>query len=175
MRSDFFSTIVEIIKYGGSTFAALVAMSIYTTTDGFFIGNWVGTAGLEAMALVYPVTMVFIALGTLFETGGSAVVAEKIGANKKILAEKIMRSNYLCAFAIGIFFAIIGNIFSRIAAAYAESFYLLANLLLCYRFQLILPSREADFLPIIKYNTKGDSLLLYREVDRLAFHDSIFE
>ena len=111
MRSDFFSTIVEIIKYGGSTFAALVAMSIYTTTDGFFIGNWVGTAGLEAMALVYPVTMVFIALGTLFETGGSAVVAEKIGANKKILAEKIMRSNYLCAFAIGIFFAIIGNIF----------------------------------------------------------------
>ena len=83
----------------------------YTTTDGFFIGNWVGTAGLEAMALVYPVTMVFIALGTLFETGGSAVVSEKIGANKKILAEKIMRSNYLCAFIIGIIFAIIGNIF----------------------------------------------------------------
>lgn len=111
MREDFFSTIVEIIKYGGSTFAALVAMSIYTTTDGFFIGNWVGTEGLEAMALVYPVTMIFMALGTLFETGGSAVVAQVIGENKKPLAEKIMRSNYGCAFVIGIIVAVVGNIF----------------------------------------------------------------
>ena len=111
MRNDFFSIIGEILTYGGSTFAALVAMSIYTMTDGFFVGNWVGTAGLEALALVYPITMVFVALGTLFETGGSAVVSEKIGANKKNLAEKIMRSNYLCAFVIGIIVAIVGNIF----------------------------------------------------------------
>ncbi len=105
MRSDFFSTIGEIIKYGGSTFAALVAMSIYTTTDGFFIGNFVGTDGLEAMALVYPVMMIFIAFATLFETGGSAVVSQIIGAGNKTLAEKIMRSNYVCAFVV------VGNIF----------------------------------------------------------------
>ena len=111
MREDFFSTIGEIIKYGGSTFAALVAMSIYTTTDGFFIGNWVGTSGLEAMALVYPVMMIFIALSTLFETGGSAVVSQIIGEGKKSLAEKIMRSNYVCAFAVGIIVAVVGNIF----------------------------------------------------------------
>ena len=111
MSDDFFSTIGEIIKYGGSTFAALVAMSIYTTTDGFFIGNWVGTDGLEAMALVYPVMMIFLALATLFETGGSAVVSQIIGENKKPLAEKVMRSNYACAFVIGIIVAVVGNIF----------------------------------------------------------------
>ena len=111
MQNDFFSTIGEIIKYGGSTFAALVAMSIYTTTDGFFIGNWVGTEGLEAMALVYPITMIFVALGTLFETGGSAVVSREIGAGKRQLAEAIIRSNYICAGVIGIIFAIVGNIF----------------------------------------------------------------
>lgn len=111
MREDFFSTIGEIIKYGGSTFAALVAMSIYTTTDGFFIGNWIGTEGLEAMALVYPVMMIFIAFGTLFETGGSAVVSQIIGENKNSLAEKVMRSNYACAAVIGIIVAVVGNIF----------------------------------------------------------------
>ncbi|MBR1645447.1 MAG: MATE family efflux transporter [Selenomonadaceae bacterium] len=110
MREDFFSTIGEIIKYGGSTFAALVASCIYTTTDGFFIGNWVGTDGLEAMALIFPVTIFFGALGTLFETGSSAVVSEKIGAEKKSLAEKIMRTNYVCAFVIGIIVAVVGNI-----------------------------------------------------------------
>lgn len=111
MRGDFLSTISEVIKYAGSTFAALVAMSIYTTTDGFFIGNWVGTEGLETMALVYPIIMVFVAISTLFETGGSAVVSEKIGAGKRQLAEAIMRSNYVCAGVVGIIVAVVGNVF----------------------------------------------------------------
>lgn len=110
MKDDFFSIVTEIIKYGGSTFAALVAMSIYTSTDGFFIGNWVGAEGLEAMALIYPITMIFTALGTLFETGGSAVVSEKIGEGKKQLAEKIMRANYIYAIILGVIFVIVGNL-----------------------------------------------------------------
>lgn len=111
MQEDFFSTIKEILKYGGSTFAALVVMSIYTTTDGLFIGNFIGTDGLSAMALVYPVTIIFMAIGTLFETGGSAVVAKAIGENKKNLSEKIMRTNYFVAIFLGIIIAVIGNIF----------------------------------------------------------------
>ena len=111
MHNDFFSTVKEIIHYGGSTFAALVAMSIYMMTDGFFVGNWVGVDALEAMALIFPVTMAFSAIGVLFETGGSAVVSEKIGAGQKQLAEKIMRSNYLVAVTIGIIIAVLGNIF----------------------------------------------------------------
>ena len=111
MSRDLFSTVKEIIHYGGSTFAALVAMSVYMMTDGFFVGNWVGVDGLEAMALIFPITMAFAAIGTLFETGGSAVVSEQIGAGKKQLAENLMRSNYLCVLIIGIIVAVVGNIF----------------------------------------------------------------
>ena len=111
MHGDFFSTVGEIIKYGGSTFAAPVAMSIYTTTDGFFIDNFVGTDALGAMALIFTVSLIFTALSTLVETGGSAVVSEKIGAGKKFLAERIMQSNYVFAVVIVIIVAIVGNIF----------------------------------------------------------------
>ncbi len=111
MSGDFFSTVKEIIHYGGSTFAALVAMSVYMMTDGFFVGNWVGVDGLEAMALIVPINMAISAIGVLFETGGSAVVSEQIGAGKKQLAEKIMRSNYLFVVILGIIVAIVGNIF----------------------------------------------------------------
>ena len=86
-------------------------MSVYMMTDGFFVGNWVGVDALEAMALIFPVTMIFSAIGVLFETGGSAVVSEQIGAGNKQLAEKIMRSNYLVAAIIGIIVAVLGNIF----------------------------------------------------------------
>lgn len=111
MNGDFFSTVKEIVHYGGSTFVALVAMSVYMMTDGFFVGNWVGVEGLEAMALIFPITMAFAAIGVLFETGGSAVVSEQIGAGRKQLAEKIMRSSYLFIVVIGIIVAIVGNIF----------------------------------------------------------------
>ncbi len=111
MNGDFFSTVKEIVHYGGSTFVALVAMSVYMMTDGFFVGNWVGIEGLEAMALIFPITMAFAAIGVLFETGGSAVVSEQIGAGRKQLAEKIMRSSYLFIVVIGIIVAIVGNIF----------------------------------------------------------------
>ena len=111
MQGNFLSIISEVLKYGGATFAALVAMSIYTTTDGFFIGNWIGTDGLEAMALIFPVTLAFSALGFLFEIGGSAVVSEKIGMNQKSLAEKIMRTNYVFVVVTGLIIAFVGNIF----------------------------------------------------------------
>ena len=110
MREDFFSTVGEIIKYGGSTFAALVATCLYTTTDGFFVGNWVGEDGLAAMALIFPVTVVFAAIGTLFETGGSAVVSKELGEGKRTLAEKIMRTNYICAVVVGVIVAVVGNL-----------------------------------------------------------------
>lgn len=110
MRGDFFSTVGEIIKYGGSTFAALVVMSLYMMTDGFFIGNWVGTNGLSAMALIFPITIVFTSFGTLFETGSSAVVSKIIGEGSKSLSEGVMRSNYVCAVVIGLIVAVVGNI-----------------------------------------------------------------
>ena len=110
MREDFFSTVGEIIKYGGSTFAALVVMSLYMMTDGFFIGNWVGTDGLSAMALIFPITIVFTSFGTLFETGSSAVVSKIIGEGNKTLSEGVMRSNYVCAVVIGLIVAVVGNI-----------------------------------------------------------------
>ena len=33
----------DILSYGGSTFAALVAVSLFTITDEYFIGNFVGS------------------------------------------------------------------------------------------------------------------------------------
>ena len=111
MRNDFLSTLGEIIKYGGSTFAALLVGCVYTMTDAFFIGNWIGADGLEALALIFPVTVIFASLGVLFETGASAVVSQEIGAGKGTLAERIMRTNYICGLLLGIIFVIAGNFF----------------------------------------------------------------
>ncbi len=115
----------DIISYGGSTFAALVAVSIYTMTDELFIGNYVGRDGLGAMALVYPVTLIFSALGTLVEIGGSAVVSELIGEKKNEEAESVMRGNFLYVGLTGLFIAVVGHLmigpFLSLVSSHASS------------------------------------------------------
>ena len=103
-------TVREILRYGGSTFAALVAVSVYTMTDMYFIGNYVGQDGLGAMALAYPVTLIFTALGTLVEIGGSAVVSELFGKGRRDEAEAAMRGSYLYVAAIAVFLAAVGHL-----------------------------------------------------------------
>ena len=88
MNEDFFSTVKEIIKYGGSTFAALVVTSVYMMTDGFFIGNFVGTEALAAMALIYPVVMIFIALRFLKQEAVRLFLKKSVRI-KKILLKKL--------------------------------------------------------------------------------------
>ena len=109
-NTDFGSIITEILKYGGSTFAALVATSIYTVTDEIFIGHALGIFGLAAMGVVYPVTLIATALTTLAEVGSSAVVAEAIGKGDLKRAESLMRGNYFYLVIFGTLIAIISVI-----------------------------------------------------------------
>lgn len=112
-EQDIGGIIRDIISYGGSTFAALVAASIYTMTDEYFIGNYVGRDGLGAMALVFPVTLIFTALGTLVEIGGSAVVSEMIGKGRRAEAEAVIRGNYLYVGVFAVVIAVAGNFLAK--------------------------------------------------------------
>ena len=101
----------DIISYGGSTFAALVAVSLFYITDEYFIGNFVGRDGLSAMALAFPVTLIFTSLATLVEVGSSAVVSELIGKGRRDEAEATMRGNYLYIVILALVLAALGHLF----------------------------------------------------------------
>ena len=88
-------TLKQILEYGGSTFAALIAASVYTITDEFFIGHAMGIEGLSIMGLAFPVTILAIALNTIAGIGSSAVVSESIGRDETGRSEALMRSNFL--------------------------------------------------------------------------------
>ncbi len=101
----------DILSYGGSTFAALVAVSLFYITDEYFIGNFVGRDGLSAMALAFPVTLIFTSLATLVEVGSSAVVSELIGKGRRDEAEAAMRGNYLYIAILALVLVALGHLF----------------------------------------------------------------
>ncbi len=57
----------------------MVFMSLYTIIDGIFVSRLVGESALSAVNIVWPVICILIAIGVMLATGGSAVVARKMG------------------------------------------------------------------------------------------------
>ena len=65
------------------TILSTVFLSIYSTVDGIFVSRLVDTDALSAVNIVIPIIMIVVAVGMMFGSGGNALVARKIGENRR--------------------------------------------------------------------------------------------
>lgn len=75
-------TPVTLLKFAFPSMVMMVFMSLYTITDGIFISRFLGDNALSSANIVYPLLSILLALSIMLATGGSAVVANKMGAQK---------------------------------------------------------------------------------------------
>lgn len=61
----------------------MMFMSCYTIIDGIFVSRFLGDNALSSVNMVYPVINILLAVGIMLATGGSAVVAKKLGEGKQ--------------------------------------------------------------------------------------------
>lgn len=76
--SDHF-TLGRLARFTAPTCAMMLFTSIYGVIDGLFVSNFVGKESFAALNLVYPLFMMLGALGYMFGTGGTALVAKTMG------------------------------------------------------------------------------------------------
>lgn len=69
----------SLLRFALPSMVMMVFMSLYTIVDGIFISRFIGSNALSAANIVYPVLSLLIALGVMFATGGSALIARKMG------------------------------------------------------------------------------------------------
>ena len=79
--------------------------------DGIFISRLLGTNALSAANIVYPVISIVFAVGIMLSTGGSALIAKKLGEGKEREAREDFSFLTLVSFLFGIAILLIGNIF----------------------------------------------------------------
>lgn len=101
----------SLLKFAFPTMVMMVFMSLYTIVDGVFISRLVGTNALSAANIVYPALSLVIAVGVMLATGGSAVIAKKLGENKKQEARENFTFILLTGLMLGIAFMVLGNVF----------------------------------------------------------------
>ncbi len=107
----------KLLKFTFPSIIMMVFTSIYGVVDGLFVSNFVGKTAFTAVNFVMPVLMILGAVGFMFGTGGSAIVAKSMGEGKPEEAENQF-SMFVCACAVlGLILAVLGFVFIRPAVA----------------------------------------------------------
>lgn len=104
-------TTFSLLRFAMPTIIMMVFMGLYQVIDAMFISNYVNTDGLSAINIVTPVISFFYGLGAMFATGGSAIIAKKMGEGKDLEAKQNFTALVLIAVTIGIAFALLSTIF----------------------------------------------------------------
>lgn len=88
----------SLFKFSFPTIVMMVFMSLYSIVDGIFVSRLVGTDALSAVNIVYPLLCVVMAISIMLGTGGSAIVARKMGEGDA----KQAREDFSMIVAVGV-------------------------------------------------------------------------
>ncbi len=101
----------SLLQFALPTMVMMVFMSLYTIVDGIFLSRLVGSNALSALNIVFPIINILIAIGVMLGTGGSAVIAKKLGEGKEDEARKDFTFLIVVGAVGGLFMMAVGTIF----------------------------------------------------------------
>ena len=115
--SDHF-TYKKLLRFTMPSIIMMIFTSIYGVVDGFFVSNFVGKTPFAAVNFIMPFLMILGALGSMFGTGGSALIAKTLGEGDHARAKKLFSLFVYISAACGIVIAVLGILFIRPIAAF---------------------------------------------------------
>lgn len=71
------------IKLAISSLVSMLFSSIYMMADGMFVGKVIGSKGLAAINLVFPIIMIVFAVSDMIAAGASVKIGIKLGEKMK--------------------------------------------------------------------------------------------
>lgn len=100
-------TMKSLLKFALPTILMMIFMGLYTVVDTVFVSRFVNTNALSALNIVCPVVNLIVGLGTMLATGGSAIVARKMGAGEHIRASQ----DFTLIIIVGVFLSVMIAVF----------------------------------------------------------------
>lgn len=106
-------TVRSLLRFAFPTIAMMVFMGLYTIVDSIFISRLVNTLALSALNIVTPMINLIVGLGAMLATGGSAIVARKLGNGNDDDARNDFSLITLTTLCIGLLIGIAGLLFLK--------------------------------------------------------------
>ncbi len=108
----------KLLRFVFPSIVMMIFTSIYGVVDGIFVSNYVGKTPFAAINLIMPFLMLFGAVGFMFGTGGSALVAVTLGEGKRARANELFSMMIYITVISGLIFSIVGLILLKPIAAW---------------------------------------------------------
>ena len=103
-----------LIKFSIPCILSMLVSALYNIVDQIFIGNSVaGTAGIMATTLVYPFTVVALAIALLIGDGCAALYSISLGAKDEKTSKKCVGNAILLLLISSIILAILGFVLEK--------------------------------------------------------------
>ncbi|MFR3226462.1 MAG: MATE family efflux transporter [Blautia massiliensis (ex Durand et al. 2017)] len=111
-----------LLRFAGPNVLMMVTLSLYVIVDGVFISRILGTTALSAANMVYPLICLEMASAIMVATGGSAIIARKLGEGRAEEARRDLSFLTAVVLLMGAAVAVGGNLFAgRIVALLGAS------------------------------------------------------
>lgn len=114
--SDHF-TYGKILRFTLPSIAMMIFTSIYSVVDGYFVSNYVGKTSFAAVNFIFPFIMILSAVGFMFGSGGSALVAKTLGEGDKERANRLFSLVVYASIVCGAVITVLGILLIRPIAA----------------------------------------------------------
>lgn len=103
----------KLLRFTLPSIAMMIFTSIYGVVDGLFVSNFVGKTEFAAVNFIFPFLMMLGAVGFMFGTGGSALIAKTMGEGDREKANKLFSLFVYISAVLGIVIAVISFVFIR--------------------------------------------------------------
>ena len=97
----------RLIRFTIPSILMMIFTSIYGVVDGYFVSNFVGKTPFAAVNFIMPFLMVVGAMGFMFGTGGSALIARIMGEGRREKAQEIFSLLIAATVVSGLVIAVI--------------------------------------------------------------------
>ncbi len=110
--SDHF-TYKRLFRFTIPSIIMMICTSVYSIVDGLFVSNFVGTTPFAALNLMMPLLMGISTVGFMIGTGGSALVAIKLGEGESKKANEYFSMLVYILIGAGVVISITAAVFMR--------------------------------------------------------------
>lgn len=98
----------SLVTFAIPSMVMMLFSSMYVIVDGIFVSRVLGTVALSAVNMLYPTISVELSVGVMLASGGSAIIAKKLGEKKEAAARADFTFLVLVATIIGLGISILG-------------------------------------------------------------------
>ncbi|AJD92468.1 multidrug transporter MatE [Jeotgalibacillus malaysiensis] len=78
-----------MVRFSVPAFIGMFVMAFYNIADTFFIARGIGTVGVAALSIAFPLQLIITAFAAAIGIGGASIISRRLGENRLDEANKI--------------------------------------------------------------------------------------